>query len=389
MSEKVRVGIIGIGNMGTSHACNLFEGKVPDMELISVCDSNPERLEWAEKEFGGKVKCYASTEEFYNHSSEIELVIVAVPHYDHPRLVIEGFAHNLHVITEKPAGVYTKQVREMNEAAAKSDKIFGIMYNQRTNPLYQKVRDLVQSGELGDLKRMVWIITNWYRPQSYHDSSSWRSTWEGEGGGVLLNQDPHQLDMWQWIVGMPKRIRAFASFGKYYNIEVDDDVTAYAEYENGMTATFITSTGEAPGTNRLEISGTKGKVVVEDDKITFYRNRVDEREFNRTWEGGFGAPEVWKCEVLTTGENSQHVGILKNVASAILNGTELLARGEEGINGLTISNAIHLSAWTDAWVDIESLDENLFYNTLQDKIKNSTFKKTVKQAKVLNVRGTH
>ncbi len=389
MAEKIRVGIIGIGNMGTSHSKHIFEGKVPDMELISVCDWNPERLEWAEKEFGGKVKGYASTEEFYNHSSEIDLVVVAVPHYDHPRLVIEGFEHGLHVIVEKPAGVYTKQVREMNEAAKKSDKIFAIMYNQRTNPLYQKVRDLVQSGELGDLKRMVWIITNWYRSQSYHDSSSWRSTWEGEGGGVLLNQDPHQLDMWQWIVGMPKRIRAFASFGKYYNIEVDDDVTAYAEYENGMTATFITSTGEAPGTNRLEISGTKGKVVVEDDKIVFYRNRVDEREFNRTWEGGFGTPEVWKCEIPVSGENSQHIGIFKNVASAILNGTELLARGEEGINGLTISNAIHLSAWTDDWVDVENLDEDLFYNTLQDKIKNSTFKKTVKPVKVLNVKGTH
>ena len=387
--EKLRVGIIGIGNMGSSHAKNLFEGKVPEMELAALCDHNPERLEWAKGEFGDKVRLFETSDEFYQNAELMDVVVVAVPHYDHPRLVIEGFEHGLHVITEKPAGVYTRQVREMNEAAAKSDKKFGIMYNQRTNSVYQKVRDLVQSGELGDLKRMVWIITSWYRPQSYHDSSEWRSTWSGEGGGVLLNQDPHQLDMWQWIVGMPTRIRAFASYGKYYNIEVEDDVTAYAEYENGMTATFITTTGETPGTNRLEISGTRGKVVVEDDTITFYRNRTDEREFNRTWEGGFGGPEVWKCAVPVSGENPQHIGIFKDFASAVLHGTPMLAPGEEGILGLTISNAIHLSDWTGDWVELDTLDENRFYDILQDKIKNSTFKKTVRKTKTLDVRGTH
>lgn len=268
----------------------------------------------------------------------------------------------------------------MNEAAEKSDKKFFIMYNQRTNCVYRKLRDLVKSGEVGDLKRMVWIITNWYRPQCYHNSSSWRSTWEGEGGGVLLNQDPHQLDLWQWIVGMPKRIRAFASFGKYYDIEVEDDVMAYAEYENGMTATFITSTGEAPGTNRLEISGTKGKVVVEDDIITFYRNRVDEREFNKTNKKPFGMPEVWKCDVPTDGENLQHIGIFRNIVDVLENGAEPIAVGTEGINGLTISNAIHFSAWTDSWVELDSLDEDLYYNMLSDKIKNSTFKKTTVKA---------
>ncbi|MEG1880579.1 MAG: Gfo/Idh/MocA family oxidoreductase, partial [Oscillospiraceae bacterium] len=319
----------------------------------------------------------------------IDLVIIATPHYDHPRLVIQGFEHNLHVLTEKPAGVYTKQVKEMNDAAEKSDKKFFIMYNQRTNCVYKKVRDLVQSGELGELKRMIWIVTNWYRPQSYHDSSSWRSTWKGEGGGVLLNQDPHQLDLWRWILGMPKSIRAFAKFGKYYNIEVEDDVTAYAEYENGMTATFITTTGETPGTNRLEISGTMGKIVVENDIITFYRNRVDEREFNKTWEGGFGAPEVWKSEISTDGENEQHIGIFKNIVDVLENDAKPLSPGIEGILGLTISNAIHLSAWTNDKIELANLDEEKFYEILQEKIKNSTFKKPKIKAKVLNIGGTH
>lgn len=376
----VRVGIIGIGNMGSSHAKNIVAGKVPGIQLVSVCDIDPERIKWAKENLGGEIKYFDNSEEFYKNSDLIDLVVVATPHYSHSPLAIEGFKHNLNVLTEKPAGVYTKQVRLMNEAAEKSDKKFFIMYNQRTNCVYRKLRDLVKSGEVGDLKRMVWIITNWYRPQCYHNSSSWRSTWEGEGGGVLLNQDPHQLDLWQWIVGMPKRIRAFASFGKYYDIEVEDDVTAYAEYENGMTATFITSTGEAPGTNRLEISGTKGKVVVEYDKITFYRNRVDEREFNKTNKKPFGTPEVWKCDVPTDGENLQHIGIFRNIVDVLENGAEPIAVGTEGINGLTISNAIHLSAWTDSWVELGSLDEDLYYNILSDKIKNSTFKKTTVKA---------
>lgn len=385
----INIGIIGIGNMGSHHAMNIFNDKVPGMKLTSICDINPQRLEWAKKEFGDSVKLFSTSEEFYENSELIDLVIIATPHYDHSPFAIEGFKHNLHVLTEKPAGVYTKQVREMNEASEKSGKEFFIMYNQRTNCVYQKVRDLVKSGELGTLKRMVWLITNWYRPQSYHDSSVWRSTWEGEGGGVLLNQDPHQLDLWQWIVGMPKRIRGFASFGKYYNIEVEDDVTAYAEYENGMTATFITSTGESPGTNRLEISGTLGKLVVENDILTFYRNRVDEREFNKTWKNGFGRPEVWECKIPTDGSNEQHIGIFKNIVDVLENGAEPIAKGVEGINGLTISNAIHLSAWTDDWVELDNLDEDLYYNILQDKIKNSTFKKEVKADTVLDVKGTH
>ena len=385
----IKVGIIGYGNMGSSHARNIFEGKTPKLELVAICDTDIKKLDAAKTKFGDKVKYYNSDEEFFSHSDEIDMVLVSTPHYSHCELAIEGFKHNLHVMCEKPAGVYTKQVRQMNEAAAKSDKKFGIMYNQRTNCVYRKVRELVQSGELGEIKRMVWIITDWYRSQSYHDSSQWRSTWEGEGGGVLLNQDPHQLDLWQWIIGMPKRIRGFAYFGKYHDIEVEDDVTAYAEYENGTVATFITATSEAPGTNRMEISGSGGKLVVENNIITFWKNRVDEREFNRTYTRGFGTPEVWKCEIPTDGKNLQHVGILNNFADAILNDTPLLAPGEEGIKGLTISNAIHLSAWTDDWVDLDSIDEDKFYDMLNEKIKNSTFKKKASGDKILDVRGTH
>ena len=385
--DKVRVGIVGIGNMGSAHAIYLFENQIQSAELAAVCDINPQRLEWAKNRFGDKVKLFEDAEAMFS-SGEVDGVIIATPHYDHPPLAIAAFEKGLHVLCEKPAGVYTKQVREMNQAAEKSKKVFSMMYNQRTNPLYQKMRDLVQSGELGEIKRTNWIITDWYRSQSYYDSGGWRATWAGEGGGVLLNQCPHNLDLWQWICGMPVRVRAFLGYGKFHDIEVEDDVTAYVEYPNGATGVFVTSTGDAPGTNRFEITGDRGKLVAEDGKLTFWRLRVSERQFNKEYTGGFGAPECWKCEIPIVGRETAHQGITSNWVNAILKGTPLLAPGQEGINGLTISNAMHLSSWTDDWVEIP-FDEDLFYEKLQEKIKNSTFKKNATSDKVLDVEGTY
>ena len=369
--DTVRLGIIGLGNMGSTHAKNINAGKVPGMVLGAICDIAEARRDFA-KNLYPDVPVFATAQELYD-SGIVDAVIIAVPHYDHPQLAIDAFKAGLHVITEKPAGVYTKQVIEMNEAAAESDKIFGIMYNQRTNPVYKKLKQMIDEGMLGEIKRVNWIITNWYRPQSYHDSCTWRSTWKTEGGGALINQNPHQLDLWQWLFGMPEKIMSHCSFGKYYDIEVEDDVTAFMQYENGMTGVYITSTGEAPGTNRLEIACDMGRVVVEDNKITFNRNIVSEREFNKTFTGIFGAPECWKCEVpADTSGGEQHVGIFKDFTSAILRGTKLLAPGEEGVNGLTISNAIHYSAWTGDWADVKNFPHEEFYELLQDKIKNST-----------------
>jgi len=384
--EKVRIGIIGIGNMGSSHARQLINKAVIGGELVAICDSNPDKLKWAKETLGESVKRFDNTEDFFAFDN-IDAVIIATPHYDHPVMAIEAFSKGLHVLIEKPAGVFTKKVREMNEVAANTDKVFGIMYNQRTNPLYQKLKDLIEGGELGEIKRTNWIITSWYRPQSYYNSGGWRATWAGEGGGVLLNQDPHQLDLWQWTCGMPVRVRAFCGFGKNHNIEVDDDVTAYVEYENGATGVFVTSTSDTPGTNRFEVTGDNGKIVIENDTLTFWRNRVPERQFNAEFTGGFGSPECWKCEIPINGKTTDHLGIMQNWVEAILKGTKLLAPGEEGIRGLTISNAMHLSAWTDNWVDLP-MDEDLYIEKLNERINNSKFKKEVSNVSNLDISGT-
>lgn len=382
--DTVRVGIIGLGGMGSNHAGYLSRGEIPGARLAAVCDVEPARLQDVSEKYGEDVQAFDSADALFEAKC-IDAVIVATPHYFHPPLVTQALERGYHAMSEKPAGVYTKQVREMNEVAAKSDRVFGVMFNQRTRGDHQKLKELVESGELGEIKRTIYIINDWFRAQSYYDSGGWRATWAGEGGGVLANQCPHNLDLWQWICGMPERIRAFCHFGKYHDIEVEDDVTAYAEYANGATGVFITSTGEAPGTNRLEISADNGKVVLEGGKITFWRTRVPSSQFLKEWPNGFGSPEVWKCEVPFRSGGEEHRGITKNWVQAIRQGTPLLASGDEGVRGVELANAMMLSTWTDDWVDIP-VDEERFYEELQKRIAQSEVKK--EGGKVMDVDGT-
>jgi len=370
---KVRFGIIGLGNMGHSHAENIYRGDIPDGVLTAACDIKNERLVWAKEKIKG-VRLFNNVTDMFK-SGEIDAVIIAVPHYYHPQLAIEAFDYKLNVMCEKPAGVYTKQVREMNEKAAKTNSVFAMMFNQRTNCVYRKMKEMMETGQLGNLRRSVWIITDWYRSQFYYDSGDWRATWSGEGGGVLLNQCPHNLDLWQWICGMPNKVRAFCNEGKWHNIEVEDDVTAYITYPNGATGVFITTTGDTPGTNRFEITGDLGKLVCEGrNKLLFYKNEMPEQEYSKTTREAFGRPRFEEIEVGTDGLNPQHNGVLTAFVNKILGRGELIAAGEEGINGLTLSNAMHLSSWLDRTVSLP-LDEDLFYLELQKKIKNSTFMK--------------
>lgn len=373
-SSTVRVGIIGVGNMGSAHARTLLSGNIAGAELVAVCDIREIMRDWVHEQLSPTLTFWNNAEDMIS-SGTVDAVILATPHYDHARQAALAFAAGIHVLVEKPAGVYTRQVREMNEAAAASHCVFSIMYNQRTNPLYIKLKDLISSGELGEIRRLNWIITNWYRSQSYYDSGGWRATWSGEGGGVLINQCPHQLDLLQWTTGMmPKRIRAFCQFGKYRNIEVEDDVTAYAEYDNGATAVFITTTGEYPGSNRFEITGDQGKIVIEHNTLTFWRLRESENEFNQHYTGKFGHPECWKCEIPIEGEETGHPGIIRNWIESIQHGTPLIAPGEEGIRGLSLSNAMYLSTWIDDWVELP-VNEAQFEQELEKRKQRSTIPK--------------
>lgn len=379
MNKKVRIGIIGLGNMGTGHSNNILQGKCPELSITAVADLNPERLDWA-KEHLPEAARFESGDALIENAAHnmIDAVIVAVPHYDHPKYAIAAMKKGLHVMVERPAGVYTKQVREMNRCAQESDVVFGMMFNQRTDHIYRKMRELVQSGEYGAIRRTNWIITNWYRPQAYYDSGAWRATWSGEGGGVLLNQCPHNLDLWQWICGMPIKVEAHMQFGKWHDIEVEDDVTAYVEYANGATGTFITSTGDAPGSNRFEITLDKGKLIAEDGKLKLWELAVCEPEFSKTNTVAFAAPQCTYKEIETDGKSEQHSGVLNAFAGAILRGEPLIAGGEEGIHGLMLSNAMHLSAFLGGQPVSIPFDDDLYYSELMKRVAVSRRKEGIR-----------
>lgn len=347
--NKVRLGIVGLGNMGSTHASNILAGKVRGLELTAVADTDPSKHARA-----SGVKAFATADEMMA-SGLVDAVLIATPHYDHTTIGIKTLKAGLHLMVEKPISVHRADAEKLiaaYEATGKKKPVFAAMFNQRTDRYYQKIRQLITSGELGEIRRVNWIITNWFRTETYYASGGWRATWEGEGGGVLLNQCPHNLDLFQWFFGMPVSLRANCAFGKYHNIEVEDDVTAYMEFANGATGVFITSTGEAPGTNRLEITGERGRLVYEDDKLTYVRNEVPMSEFSQTTDQSFARPATWNINVPADGHGGQHIEILQNFADAILLGTPLIAPAGEGINSVELANAMLLSAWTDKAVSL-------------------------------------
>jgi predicted dehydrogenase len=366
--ETVRLGIIGIGSMGSVHAQNITEGKVPRCELTAVCDPKADRMQRFPS-----AEPFDSVDDFLRRS-KTDAVLIATPHYAHTTIGIQALESGRHVLVEKPISVHKADAERLIAAHRRQDQIFSAMFNQRTDPFFLKLRRLVKSGELGAIRRVNWTITNWFRTDAYYESSDWRATWAGEGGGVLLNQCPHNLDLYQWIFGMPSAVRAFCHFGRYHSIEVEDDVTAYLEYPDGMTSVFTASTGEAPGTNRLEVAAENGKVVIENDQFLFIRNEVPMSEFAHTDPGRFSAPPVWEVKIPIEGHGPQHNGILANFVAAILDGTPLLAPAQEGITSLELANSFLLSTLEDRTIQIP-IDPALFEKHLHKLITSSTLQK--------------
>jgi predicted dehydrogenase len=364
--KKVRIGIVGIGNMGYSHAQQILAGKIVGLELAAVADGNPAKVARVPQ-----VKGFGSAAEMMA-SGLVDALLIATPHYDHTAIGIAALKAGLHVMVEKPISVHHADCERLIAAYKGREKkqVFAAMFNQRTDHYYKKIRALIQSGELGEIRRVNWIITNWFRTHAYYASGGWRATWAGEGGGVLLNQCPHNLDLFQWMFGLPVSLSAACGFGKYHDIEVEDDVTAVMTFANGATGVFITSTGEAPGTNRLEITAERGKLVYENDKITYTRNEVPMGEFSRTSPQAFATPATWDVSIPAAGHGGQHNEVLQNFTDAILDGVPLVAPAPEGIHSVTLANAMLLSAWTARPVTLP-LDGKKYERLLKAKIAES------------------
>jgi predicted dehydrogenase len=365
MSKKVRIGVVGLGNMGSGHANSILGNKVDRCELTAVSDPIPAAL----AKFPG-VKGFSDSKEMLK-SGLIDAVIIATPHYDHTQLGIEAFKNGVHVLVEKPISVHKADCEKLIAAYPKN-LVFAAMFQARTEPRYVLLRKLIQSGELGQIRRINWTVTDWFRSEAYYASGSWRATWAGEGGGILLNQCPHNLDMIQWLFGMPKMVRSFCHIGKYHDIEVEDDVTSYLEYADGKTMTFIASTGEAPGTDRFEIAGERGRVVVHADHLAFTRNVIPTTEFSRTTKTKFDKPETWEVKIPVHGPAGSHQIIIDNFVKAILDGTELIAPAVEGIHSVELANAMVFSSFQDKSITLP-LNSGDYAAFLDEKCKTSRF----------------
>lgn len=364
--KTVRIGIVGIGNMGYTHAQQILAGKISRLELGAVAETNPEKLKRVPQ-----VKGFTSAAEMIA-SGLIDAILIATPHYDHTTIGIAALKAGLHVMVEKPISVHRADCERLIAAyqGRESKQVFAAMFNQRTDLYYQKIRALIRSGELGEIRRVNWIVTNWFRTHAYYASGGWRATWAGEGGGVLLNQCPHNLDLFQWMFGLPVTLSAHCTFGRYHDIEVEDDVTATMHFANGASGVFITSTGEAPGTNRLEITAERGKLVYENDRISYTRNEVPMGEFSRTSPDSFSSPATWDIVIPAANHGGQHNEILQNFVNAILDRTPLVAPAPEGIHSVELANAMLLSAWTAKPVTLP-IDGKKYERLLKVKIAES------------------
>ncbi len=373
--KEVKLGIIGVGGMGSIHARSILGGNVKRVRLVAVCDLIKERRE----QFGEDVKAYEDSRELIR-SGDVDAVLVATPHYGHTTIGADALKQGLHTLVEKPISVHKADCEKLIAAHTRRSKVFAAMFNQRTDPRYKKIKQLIDQGELGELMRVNWIITDWFRSEHYYKSGGWRATWGGEGGGVLLNQCPHQLDLLQWLCGMPSRVQAHCHLGKYHDIEVEDEVTAYLEYANGATGVFVTSTGEAPGSNRLEIVGGRGKLVAEGSQLTFTRNEQPCAEFSKETDKAFATPAVWNVDIPIHGGGGQHREILENFVGAILDKTPLIAPAKEGIRSVELGNAMLLSSLTGKPVDVP-LNGRAFERRLKRLIKESTHVKVAVEDK--------
>ncbi len=347
--ESLRLGLIGMGNIGRHHAAYLLDGKVPRCVLRAVCSTSPGKLE-DHRARGVSVFGDASA---LIRSGEIDAVLIATPHYQHTSIGIEALEAGLHVMVEKPISAHKADAERLLACAARHPRqVLAGMFQLRVEPRYARLQELIASGRLGTVQRVSWLITDWFRTDAYYASGGWRATWRGEGGGVLLNQCLHNLDVLTWLLGMPSRVRGFAQLGRWHDIEVEDQVTAYLEWADGPTGVFITSTGEAPGTNRLEIAGSRGKVVLEDDRITFTENGTDALEWSRTATVGFSKPPVTVADLPFTNHPAPHAALMENFTAAVLDGAPLIAPGSDGMRSVELANSIVHSSLLGQTVDL-------------------------------------
>ena len=346
--KHVRFGIIGCGGMGAGHARLIVQAQARDFSLAAVADINAETAQRVGKEFN--VPWFADGCKLVD-SGLVDAVIIATPHYFHPPLAICAARQGLHVLTEKPMAVSMGPARAMVTQCKRHKVALGVMFQQRNRPEMRKMKQLVAGGALGEIFRAQMICSSWYRAQSYYDSGSWRGTWDGEGGGILINQAPHSLDLFQWIAGMPRAVRATADT-RHHKIEVENTANAVLDYGDGRTGYIYATTAEAPGLEQLMVCGDKGTLVAEGGKLRLAKLAMPLKKHLLSTPHGFQAPDFQWQDVELPATEGKHIVITRAFVAHILKGKPLAASGAEGLNELELSNAVYISAYRNKTVEL-------------------------------------
>lgn len=366
-NEKVRAVVIGFGGMGRQYVSMIHEGQIEGMELAGVCCRNAAGQ--AEiKSLYPKANIYRDVAATFEHAGEFDAVVIVTPHTTHVEIGKMAAKAGKHILMDKPAGVTTKEVKELIAAAHKAGISFSMIFNTRFSGAYEKVKEMLLEGTAGKLVRAVWICNTWYRTPAYHRSAPWRSTWKGECGGLLINQCQHYLDIWQWLLGMPDQVYASVDYGKYNDFTVDDSVDLQFFYENGLHGTFISASGETPSVNRLELWGTKGRLCLKDGvKLTFDENVMSTEEFARVNTDIYGKLDhrIREISVKPQGETGYR-RLFQNFTDHIRKGVPLLTDGNDGLRTLTLANGAYLSSWLGRKVDFP-IDDDEYARRLEEK----------------------
>jgi len=362
----VRLGIVGLGNIGRQHIENITDGRVKGCTLAAVSSRQSGGLD-------DKLGVAHFTDYRDMVASDLcDAVLVATPTFNHAEIGANVLRAGLHLMMEKPIGLSVQEGRGLIDLQ-RPGQVFALMLNQRTDPLFLDMRKCIRQGKLGEIIRTHWTMTNWFRPEVYFQVSDWRATWRGEGGGLLVNQCIHNLDIFQWLCGMPTSVKAFCRFGRYHDIEVEDEATAYFEYDSGASGVFIGSTGEAPGVNRFDIVGDKGSLSFDGEKLMLTENAPATSEYSRETRDMFGMPATTVTDITPDRSGNQHATVMNNFVTAIREGAALIAPAEEGLDSLALANAMLLSTWEDRTVELP-MDASAYQVALEQRLENSSLR---------------
>ena len=354
--DKVRVALIGFGGMGKIYAQMIQFGMVPGMKLNGVCCRNPEGQALLREQFPD-VAIYPDADDMEAHGDEFDAVIIVTPHTSHISIGYRFAKLGKHILMDKPAGTVAGEVEGLVRFCEEKGLAFSMIFNNRQLPVFQAMKRKLESGILGNLHRAVWVCNDWYRSPAYHASAGWRSSWNGEWGGMMVNQNPHYLDMWNWFFGLPDRVYAAMEFGRYNDFLVDDAIDLQLYYDNGFHGTFISATGEAPGVNRLEIWGSKGRLTLEGNKITFAENEMSVEEFGAVNKEKFAKIPYTVSEEVLDQQVNPYAIIMENFARHLLSDEPLLTTGWDGLRQVQLANAIYVSGWEERKVPVPVAEE--------------------------------